>query len=92
MTTTDGENSQPVPAERVAHALRRIRANCYRIEVCAEGTCVSLVMQASPAGRRNAAMHVVSLLGDHGLHLVAADPVEELTRPGCALLVRATVP
>lgn len=70
-----------------------IAANSHRANVSRAATEPGArVSTTCSAGRRNAAMHVVSLLGDHGLQLVAADPVEELTRPGCALFVRATVP
>lgn len=87
--TNPAEDSGPaVPAERITYALRRMRANCYRVEATVEGTFVSLIMQASPAGRRNAATHIVELLERHGLALDAEDAVAELGRDGTRLRVR----
>lgn len=66
----------------MAHALRRLRPDCYRIDAGPTGPLVSLTMRASEAGRRNGAAKIVSLLADHGLRLDradGADPVEALT-------------
>jgi hypothetical protein len=75
---TGGADPHPAP-EQVAHALRRMRAQCYRIDASDAGTSVALIMQASVAGRRNAAVRLVELLRAEGLSVVGDDPVEQLT-------------
>lgn len=75
---TQGSRQRPAP-EQVAHALRRMRAQCYRIDTGAAGTTVALVMRASLPGRRNAAERLVALLARAGLCVLADDPVEQLT-------------
>lgn len=83
-----GGDLEPVSPERIAHALRRIRADRYRVDADATGVRLALTMRSSLAGRRNAASQILTLLAAQGLVLVAPDPVEELAQTDGALPVR----
>lgn len=52
---------------RVAQALRGIRPAAYRLEGSGDDVRLTLVMRASPNGRRNAADRIVGALGTRGL-------------------------
>ncbi|ASO20890.1 hypothetical protein FHR81_001859 [Actinoalloteichus hoggarensis] len=54
-------------------ALRSIRATSYRVESTGDGAAVTLVIRASPNGRRNAADRIVAALRRGGLVLDAGD-------------------
>jgi hypothetical protein len=59
----------------------------YRVEGGAPGPAVTLTLNVSTAGRRNAADRIVTELADHGLRLNADDPVGTLAG-GESLTVR----
>ena len=86
--------NEPVPPERIAFALRRMRREQYRVDVVTagndgtDGTRLALLMRASAAGRRNAAEHVVTWLAEQGLRLDAEDPVAALADRAEAVPVR----
>jgi len=82
-----GECEGAVPAGEIAFALRRMRREQYRVDPEPDGARLALRMQASPAGRRNAAEHAVAWLAERGLRLDAADPVTALAEHGEALRV-----
>lgn len=85
-----GESGEAVSADEVGHALRRLRREQYRIDTAPDGTRLTLLMSASPAGRRNAADRAVAALAAHGLGLDADDPVLALADgPGSVRVVRA---
>ncbi|MGH3620316.1 MAG: hypothetical protein ACRDQ5_00795 [Sciscionella sp.] len=86
MDTRDMDKRAVEPAE-VRHALRSVRAAVYRVDTTPRGTTLTLVMNASPAGRRNAATKIVRLLAEHGLDVAAKDLVETLTGGNDGLLV-----
>ena len=82
--------SEPVPPERIAFALRRMRREQYRVERATDGTDgtrLALLMRASAAGRRSAAEHVVAWLAEQGLQLDVEDPVTALADRAEAPLV-----
>jgi hypothetical protein len=64
--------------ERVVSALRRVRPGAYRIEDGASGPTVTLTLNVSAAGRRNAAGRIVAELANHDLGLGTEDPVAAL--------------
>jgi hypothetical protein len=65
--------------EQVAAALRRVRPGAYRLEGGDEtGPTLTLTLDVSAAGRRNAADRIASELAGHGLRLAGDDPVGAL--------------
>lgn len=70
---------EPVDPAEVKHALRSLRPMMYRVESAERGCTLALVMNASEAGRANAAGKIVRLLAEHGLALDTAAPAEALT-------------
>lgn len=78
---------EPVSPEEVTRALRSVRAAAYRVTATSDGCALALVMNASPAGRRNAAVKIVGLLARHGLALGHEDPAEALTASSAELTV-----
>jgi hypothetical protein len=87
---TVAEVDDAVPAAEIAFALRRMRREQYRIDSAPDGSRLALLMQASPAGRRNAGEHVVTWLAEQGLRLDVEDPVIALADPdGAPRVVRA---
>ncbi|WP_094861334.1 hypothetical protein [Amycolatopsis antarctica] len=78
---------EPVTPGEIAHALRRVRPSVYRIGEGADPT-LALVMNAGPAGRRNAAAKIAGLLAEHGLTLGTGDDIAALTEDDGALPVR----
>ncbi|AHH99872.1 hypothetical protein GCM10010174_89860 [Kutzneria viridogrisea] len=77
-----------IEPESVRHALRSVRAASYRIGSGEHGTSLALVMNASEAGRRNAAAKIVGLLAEHGLALEVDEPVRALTESRAGFVVR----
>ncbi|WP_043726836.1 hypothetical protein [Kutzneria sp. 744] len=80
--------SADVSAEVVACALRRVRPTAYRIERSNGVTTITLVVNVSAAGRRNAAARIVAALADSGLELTDDDPIQALAGDRSPLVVR----
>lgn len=70
---------EPVDPAEVRHALRSLRPMMYRVENTGRGCTLALVMNASEAGRANAAGKIVRLLAEHGFALDTAAPADALT-------------
>jgi ribosomal protein S7 len=79
---------EDVPVEVVTQALRRVRPSVYQMDHRAGRTTITLTVNASTAGRRNAAARIVAALAAGGLALVADDPIARLTDEGGHLVVR----
>lgn len=77
-----------VSVEMAAQALRRIRPSAYRISRVDNRTTITLTVDASAAGRRNAAARIVTALTEGGIGLVADDPIDALTRGASLVLAQ----
>lgn len=66
-----------VSVEVAAQALRRFRPSVYRIGRVEDRTN-TLTVDASAAGRLNAAARIVTALTDGGIGVVADDPIDAL--------------
>ncbi len=75
------DSSVDALASRLQRALRRTRGDRYAVDTSDGRLRICLTVQASPAGRRNVAVHIVAALAQQGLGLEADDPVESLIAP-----------
>jgi hypothetical protein len=71
-----------VSVEQVVSALRTVRPGVYQVDGGTPGPTVTLLLNVSTAGRRNAASRIERALANGGLRLAADDPIGALTDGG----------